>query len=711
MKKSLTVFLLVAISWNALADEGMWLPIWLKSKEIEKMYQMGLSISFEQVYSQTLPSMKDAVVSLDGGGCTGEFVSDEGLLLTNHHCGFDNIQSHSSIENDYIKNGFWAKSRSEELSNPGKTATLLIRAMEVSHLYDPFLKMANNEKARIRAVDSLTTVFEADASDSTGLEARIGRFFNDTRFVLFLTKTYRDIRLVGTPPNHIGNFGGETDNWMWPRHTGDFSIFRVYCGPDGEPADYSPNNVPFKPKKFLPVSISGIQENDFVMAIGYPGTTNRYSTSSDIQSVRNSQNPIVDEVRTIKQNILKARMAQSPQLAIQYAAKYDQSANYQKYAFGQNQGIDKLGLIDAQTTKEEAWRKQFLELGDTSTMKTLDRYNNFALQFDNIVYTVKLMEESLIQGVELPYFALQYMNALFELKHANPLDSSYITRRADLIKLIDTHFKDYDASVDKELFNALIGYAYKKQTEHNLPYSFIPKPYKDNVGKYADKIYSRTLFTNPDKLKTMVDGKISRKLRKDEMIRLLQSSFQQYNELSMITDALHELQNMTLRQVHEALVKLYPDSSFYPDANSTMRITYGRVEPYVPRDGVSYDYFTTSDGVLAKIDPAVKEFDVPTSTSNLMIQHDFGRYASNGQLTTCFITTNDITGGNSGSPVINGQGQLVGLAFDGNWEAMTSDLAFAPNRQRTICVDIRYVLWTIEKIGQATHLINEMTIE
>lgn len=711
MKKMLTLVLLYTIGLSAVADEGMWLPIWLKSKEIEKMHQMGLTLTFEQVYSNSAPSLKDAVVSLDGGGCTGEFVSAEGLLLTNHHCGFDNIQSHSSLEDDYIKNGFWAQTKQDELPNPGKTATLLIRAIEVTHLYEPFLKMVQNEKARMRAVDSLTSVFEADTSDSTALEARIGRFFNDTRFVLFLTKTYRDVRLVGAPPSHIGNFGGEIDNWMWPRHTGDFSIFRVYCSPSGEPADYSPDNVPFRPKKFLPISISGLAENDFTMVMGYPGTTNRYSTSADIVSLRNSQNPLVNELRTMKQNILKTRMAQSAKLAIQYAAKYDQSANYQKYALGQNQGIDKLGLIELQTAKEEHWRTKLADLGDTTTMSMLDKYNHFATQFDNVVYTVKLMEESLIQGVELPYFALQYMNALFELKQTNPLDSIYSVHRTALLKLIDTHFKDYDVAVDKELFNALVGYAEKKQGELKLPYNFIPKQYKGNVAKYADRLYSGTIFSNPQALRAMVDGKVSRKLKKDEAIKLLQQSFQQYDELSLITDALNEIQNMTLRKVTEALGKMYPDSSLYPDANSTFRLTFGSVKPYVPRDGVRYDHFTTTDGVLAKIDPKVKEFDVPEITSRLMQQRDFGEYGLNDTLNTCFITTNDITGGNSGSPVINSKGQLVGLAFDGNWEAMTSDLAFNPAQQRTICVDIRYVLWTIEKVGQATHLVKEMIIE
>jgi hypothetical protein len=712
MTKRISAWLLtLLIALPALADEGMWLPMWLKIKEIEKMKERGLQIPFDEIYSHSKPSLKDAVVSLDNGGCTGEFVSANGLLLTNHHCGFDNIQAHSSVENDYIKNGFWAKSFADELPNPGKTATLLMRAHDISHLFEPLLKLVEGEQARMRAVDSLTAVFEMDAADSTNLEAKVVSFFNDSRFVLFLTKTYRDVRLVGTPPNHIGNFGGEYDNWMWPRHTGDFCLFRVYTGPDGEPADFSPQNVPFKPAKFLSISLDGYNEGDYSMVLGYPGSTDRYTTAANIRSLRYSQNPIVNEVRTIKQNIIKAQMQASPSIAIKYAAKYDQSANYQKYALGQNQGIDKLMLVDERSAKESKLRCLLEQMGDTTTIALMARNDLITNQFDNVVLTTKLFEETMLQGPELIYFSFQYLNKLFELRQTSPNDSAYQQRKDELLAFIDKHFKDYSSGLDKMVYTAMLGYVKDKQAESPLAMAFVPTKYeKWEANRYADFLYGKTIFTNQQMLVHMVTGKIPRSISKDPVLVLLQHTLQQFSEVSMVVDAMDEIQNQSARMLFAAYQKLYPDSSFYPDANSTMRISYGNVKSYVPRDGVRYGHFTTTDGILAKVNPMVKEFDVPEQTQLLYATQMQNRFAQNGQLHTCFITTNDITGGNSGSPVLDAKGRLLGLAFDGNWEGMTSDIAYSYGQQRTICVDIRYVLWTIEYVGQASHLINEMEI-
>jgi hypothetical protein len=702
---------LIGVVLSCKADEGMWLPLWLNKREIQKMESMGLQIPIDQLYHHHKPSVKDAIVSLDGGNCTGEFISDQGLLLTNHHCGMENIQEHTTVENNYLTNGFWAQSRDKELPNLGKTATILIRAIDISHLFESTLSLAKTETERASAIDSLSAIFIHDAIDSTKLDASVESFFSQSKFVLFLTKTYRDVRLVGVPPLSIGNFGGEIDNWQWPRHTGDFCLFRVYANANGEPADYSASNLPLKPKNFLKISINGYNENDFTLVMGYPGTTNRYASSAEVKSIYNSNNPIVDEVRTIKQNILKIRMQRSPQLAIKYAAKYDQSANYQKYANGQNLSIKKNNLVDQRLIHELALKKSLLSINDSVALKQLTTESMLIEQFDNVLYSVTLCDETLIGGPEILKFALDFLNALYELNSCIAGDSIHSKKKKDAYDIVEKHFKDYDFETDKVLFKSLLQFAVLREQEKNLQFKFLPENYKKKgVEVFVANLFEKTVFTQHQKLVQMIEGTYKSSLEKDEIMTYLYHVIGQYVELMAIVDAIDEMKNISQRHVFKAYNTIYPDSSFYPNANSTMRLTFGKVKSYEPKDGVLYNYYSTSDGLLAKYDSSVKEFNLLNDVKTKLEEGSFGQYGFQNKLSTCFITTNDITGGNSGSPVLNGKGELIGVAFDGNWEGMTSDLVYDVNSQRTICVDVRFVLWTIEYIGKAKFLLDEMHI-
>jgi hypothetical protein len=711
MQRLIFCFIILFQSFAAFADEGMWLPIWLQSRDIEKMQKMGLEVPFDELYNQSKPSLKDAVVALDNGSCTAELVSADGLLLTNHHCGMDEIQAHSSLEHDYLKNGFWAKDKSEELSNPGKTATLLISATEITQWFAPHLNLTDNEAQRIQMIDSLTAVFEAEVRDTSKYEAKIVSFYKQNRFVLFLTQTYKDVRLVGAPQVGIGNFGGEVDNWVWPRHTGDFSIFRIYTAPDGSPAEYSPNNVPFHPKKFLKVSANGYQPNSFTMIMGYPGTTNRYATSAEITTIYEAVNPLVNEIRKIKQNVLKAEMIRSPEIAIQYAAKYDHSANYQKYALGQNEGIKRLKLIEMRQQFEKSLLQLSKDDEDTAFVNQFNALSNSFYLTQQVSKANTLIEEALFQGSDLVQFTFKYLDALFTLRQMSTSDEGYNDKRQALIDMVNTSFKDYNANLDKKVMVAMLEYIIQHQKQGDIQINLIPKKFKNDPTAYANWLYMNTVFTDQKALLKYISEKIPTSLRKDPMIEMIGDLFSQYSSLADTLNTFENQQQVLGRQYIDKLIDLYPDSSFYPDANSTMRLTYGKVEGYNGRDAVVYNHYTTLKGVIEKgKQEEVAEYKVPEKVKELYQKQDYGNYGDHNQLNTCFLTTNDITGGNSGSPVMNGKGELIGLAFDGNWEAMTSDLAYSDQYQRTICVDIRYVLWVIEKIGQDTRLINEMEI-
>ena len=980
--------ILLLLNLPTRADEGMWLPLLIQKFNIQKMQQMGCKLSADDIYNINKSSLKDAIIRLDNGSCTAELISDEGLLLTNHHCGYDDIQKHSSLEHDYLKNGFWAKTKAEELTNPNKTASLLVRMEDVSEQFLPALKGINNEWERDSIVKTISAKISQQAQANNGYEASVEELFEGNAFYLFVYETFRDVRLVGAPPSSIGKFGGDTDNWMWPRHTGDFSIFRIYCSPDGKPAEYSDKNVPYKPKKSLTISLKGIKKNDFTMVMGYPGNTERYLSSFGVDETYKINNPIRIDVRNHKLDIIKKSMSASDLLRIQYSSKYSVSSNYWKYSIGQN-GVLKDGLLLKQKQEMESKLKEWVEadakrkekFGDfIDVMKTT--YQDRALPNK----TVQYINEAAFEGPEillLPYNTVSYYEYLHKLKN---LDS--LPMMEDKLKdLMAKKYKDFDLETDKKLFVDLLS-LYKKNVDSTaLPsiYDEIEKNYEGDIQKFADEFYQNSLFASKEKfdsfigtpanevfftkspvLKTGVDlvnlynmlqndsrnyekieqmtsylklakmfyfkkgetkeefkksfteffqkvpeesrpdifdvinrkfdgnislfidsmfaksictdtarfnrfmarpsnetvyasnlvfqfanlsntiafilkstpddktsineevknlkqnasvffdnfdsnsgkdkmikdfvrhyGNLEKSLRPDifnlidskykgditkfinamfdksiftdkkrfesfldkPKLKTLESDFvyQTYKSLSSsfksteilndyaVQTALSTMYHFKQDALYEdpafklmvSFIRIYSqtqekldsinkvlkgakrsyiaalmekegaNAAFYPDANSTMRMSYGKVADY-ESNGKPFQYYTTLKGIIEKEKPGDDEFDVPAKLKELYTKKDFGQYASGGDVPVCFISTNDITGGNSGSPVLNGNGELVGLAFDGNWEGMSSDIQYDINKQRTIICDIRYVLFIIDKFAGAKNLISEM---
>ncbi len=715
MKKIFSAVFAVSLLLNlsARADEGMWLPSLIQKLNINDMQQMGCELSADDIYSINHSSLKDAVVAIDRGSCTGELVSADGLLLTNHHCGYGEIQEHSSVEHDYLRDGFWAKSRDEELPNPGKTVSFLIRVEDVTDRILNNLSDTLSEEERQSKIQKVAFDIQKEATDSTDYDARVQSVFNGNKYFLFVYETFRDIRLVGAPPESIGKFGGDTDNWMWPRHTGDFSIFRVYCSPDGKPADYSKDNVPFHPKYHFPVSLDGYEKGDFTMVMGYPGSTNRYKSSYGVNYTMTVTNPVRIQVRAAKLAIMKDYMNTSQKADIQYASKYARSSNYYKYSIGQNKGLAALHVID----KKKAIEDQFMEWVNASEErkakygKALDLIKHAYQDVDD-EKAYEYLIESMLRGPEIFYLGYGAKGLYEALKNGD--NQERITANAERLRSeLDEYFKDYDAATDEKITAALL-----KLYKENVKPAFYPTFFKEVESKYkwdfdayAAKMFERTIFASKEKLNDFLEHPKLKVLDKDPAFQTASSIFDEMAVIGAITDQTTDDLLKGRRLFLAGLMEMDKDRNFYPDANSTMRLTYGTVGDYIPRDAVKYDYYTTLKGYIEKEIPGDSEFSVPQKLKDLYYAKDFGQYADqDGTLHACFTTNNDITGGNSGSPVINGKGQLIGLAFDGNWEAMSGDIAYEPELQKCICVDIRFVLWTIDKFAGATNLIDEMTL-
>ncbi|MCY1721169.1 S46 family peptidase [Prolixibacteraceae bacterium Z1-6] len=713
-KFNLILLLSVFIYSTAVADEGMWLPSLIHKLNINTMQKMGCELSAEDIYSINNSSLKDAIVALDRGSCTAEVISKDGLLLTNHHCGFGEIQNHSSVEHDYLQDGFWAMSKEEELPNPGKTVTFLVRVEDVTDKVLADLTDDMSEAERSRKISEVSNKLEKEAQGDTDYEVYIRDFFNANQYFLFVTETFKDIRLVGAPPQALGKFGGDTDNWMWPRHTNDFSMFRVYSGPDGKPAEYSEENIPYQPKHFLPISLKGVEEGDFAMVFGYPGSTNRYKTSYGIDYTMKVTNASRIEVREKKLDIIAEYMATSQKAKIQYASKHARSANYYKNAIGQNEALDHLKIIAQKKELEDeftAWvnadASRKAKYGET--LKLIEE----SYQDIEASKARQYMMEALLMGPEIFLFAnrAQVLTDLLEKPEEN---KDKIAKVSEKMKMaLDDYFKDYDAKTDEKTAGALMKiYADKTSSRfHPEFYAEIEKKYKGDFEKYAAKMFQKSIFDSKEELTAFLDNPSLKVLEKDMVFQAATAIFDKFREISKEQAGSGEQLEKGRRLFVAGLMEMQPDKDFYPDANSTMRLTYGTVKSYDPRDGVLYKYYTTTDGYLEKEIPGDYEFDVPARMKELLLDKNYGDYAAaDGKLHACFLTDNDITGGNSGSPVINGKGELIGVAFDGNWEAMSGDLDFEENLQRCINVDIRFVLWVIDVYAGAQNLIDEMEI-
>ena len=714
MKKVFAVSIILILSFGSLlrADEGMWLLPLIEKKNIGKMTELGLKLSAEDIYSLNKACVKDAIV-IFGGGCTGEIVSSQGLILTNHHCGYGSIQAHSTVEHDYLKDGFWAMSKEEELPNPNLAVTFLIRIEDVTDQVLEAVKPGMSETDRTAAINDARKKIEQKAAEGTNYRTLVSSFYGGNYFYLLVYERYNDVRLVGTPPSSIGKFGSDTDNWEWPRHTGDFSVFRVYSAPDGKPASYSKNNVPLKPKHYLPVSIKERNEGDFAMILGYPGRTSRYFTSYEVNEQLQIVHPVRIKVRGIKQDVWMSDMQADQKVNIQYSAKYFGSSNYWKYSIGQKRGLERLNVKAKKEAIEDQYNKWI-----ASSSERKEKYGE-ALP----------LIKSAIEGRAEYFRALSYATECLqgcEILSMNQGVSALITalKAADNQKIDDAvkqirgnaerFYKDYNAPTDKKAMKAML-----KLFREDVPAKFHPdfyvnvidKKFKGDIDKFVDDLFARTIFTEENKLNAFLSRPNIKILEKDPVYLTATSYYQAAGEVSKKT---YEYENdiMKGRRIWiAALMEMAPEKIQYPDANSTMRLTYGTVRDYDPRDGVTYKYYTTLEGVMEKYKPGDYEFDLPKRLIDLYSAKNYGRYGSSkGYMPVCFLTTNDITGGNSGSPVLNGNGELIGLAFDGNWESMSGDIAYEPELQRTIVVDIRYVLWVMDIYAGAKHLVDEMTL-
>jgi hypothetical protein len=699
------------------ADEGMWIPLLIEKYNIKLMQEKGFKLSAEDIYSVNKACMKDAVVQF-GGGCTGEIISPDGLLITNHHCGYGQIQKHSTLEHDYLTNGFWAMSRSEELANPGLRVSFLKRMEDVTEQVMNGIKdgMDNNERDEL--INSNINEIIKNAVAGTGYSAFVRPFFMGNQYFLFVNETFRDIRLVGAPPSSIGKFGGETDNWIWPRHTGDFSLFRIYADRNNQPAEYSINNVPYKPAYHFPVSLKGVKEGDFTMVFGYPGSTSEYVPSYHIDMIRNYLNPKLIAIRSKKIEIMEEAINSDPLIRIQYSAKKAGIANSWKRWIGENQGLDKMATID----KKKEYEKRLSSWIDSDSLRKL-KYGNLFPQYRNLYSDLEVYnfvnnytnEVFLYSGAEAVGFA-RNIKALADLVKEKSSVEKIESMKINLIQSGNNFFQNYNVNTDKKLFEALMTlYGETLDTKWQAPeYIRLKISCKGNFILLAEKLFANSAFADQSKFNKFVkefNSASLARLNKDPFYMLITSvtDFISTNVRPELIRLNNEVQDLN-KSYMTAQMEFEKNRMFYPDANSTLRITYGTVQGYYSRDAVYFTSQTTLKGIMEKDNPAVYDYDVPAKLKELYMTKDYGPYAQEGEVPVCFIANNHTTGGNSGSPVINAEGQLVGINFDRAWEGVASDLAFNPNQSRNISLDIRYALFLIDKFAGAGYLLKEMTI-
>ncbi|WP_044207590.1 S46 family peptidase [Flammeovirga sp. OC4] len=729
MKKWIQVLLVLILSSQVIAsdlgpkkqlDEGMWLPMFVSRLNYTDMKKEGLKLTAEEIYSVNNSSLKDAIVHF-GGFCTGEIVSDKGLIFTNHHCGYGGIQSVSTVENDYLTNGFFAKSHDEEKPIEGLFVRFLQRMDDVSEKVNKELEGLSGAERAKKAQEVMAGIKAEKEGElnNDSYEVVVKSFFEGNEFYMFVYERYDDIRLVGNPPEAVGKFGGDTDNWMWPRHTGDFSIFRVYASKDNKPAKYSEDNIPYTPKHHLPVSINGVKKDDFAMIMGYPGSTDRYLTSEGVKQQIEVFNPLFVEMRDAILKTWRKHMDADPKVRLQYASKYASTANYWKYFIGQTKGLKRQHVIEkkqAEESKFNTWiaqdAKRKKEYGEVTDMLK----EGYEGKRDGRVALVLLTQGGFrIEAVMQARKAARFVG---EVSAEEVSESVIKDAKASALEQAKGFFKDYDYATDKELAVVLLK-KYKevlgRSENKNLPvpsvYELIEREFNGDYEAYVEKAFTTSVFSDQERMEAFINNPSAAIYEEDMLTQLHNEFFQSYLTVAQGEQEAEMKVEDGNRLYVKGIREMNPNKSYYPNANSTMRLTYGTVKDYIPGDAMFYAYYTTSKGLLEKEDPKNHEFVLPKEIKEKVVNKDFGRYADqNGELRIAFITNNDITGGNSGSPVINGNGELIGLAFDGNWEAMSGDIAFEPKLQRCINVDVRYVLWTIDKVYGAKNIVDEMTI-
>lgn len=718
-----TKYLIAAVAvltvCSARADEGMWLLQLMKQQNsIDMMKKQGLKLAADDLYNPNGVSLKDAV-GIFGGGCTGEIISPEGLILTNHHCGYGAIQQHSSVEHDYLTDGFWAKNRNEELPTPGLKFRFVHRIVDITDLVNAKVKAGE-----VTEVDALTAPFlgklakeeleKSDLKGKPGIEVRALPFYAGNKFYLFYYKVYSDVRMVAAPPSSVGKFGGETDNWMWPRHTGDFSMFRIYADANGEPAEYNASNVPLKTPKFLPISIKGLKENDYAMIMGFPGSTSRYLTRSEVKERMEADNQAMIDMRGVRLDVLRKYMDASDKTRIQYASKFAGSSNYWKNSIGMNKAIVDNKVLETKAEQEAKFAAFAKEKQNADYAAVVGKIDEYVKRVTPLRTQLTYFTETFRSGIE--FTLTSKMEALQDL--ATALQKN---KKKDVEKAIatlkeayaDIHNKDYDHEVDRKVAKVLLPLYAEKVPAEALPdfYQTVKNAFKGDYNAYVDALYNNSIFANEKNFNAFIKNPTVEAINKDLSAEYAAAVSKKYKELADKLDQANGDINLLHKTYVRGLCEMYAPTPKAPDANFTIRLTYGNVKAYDPKDGVHYKYYTTLKGVMEKEDPNNPEFVVPAKLKELYATKNYGRYAlPNGEMPTCFLTTNDITGGNSGSPVMNGNGELIGAAFDGNWESLSGDINFDNNLQRCIAVDIRYVLFIVEKLGGCKNLIDEMTI-
>ncbi len=718
MKNAIITFItaiIIITGQQARADEGVWLPLLVERLNYVDMQKMGLKLTADEIYSINHSSIKDAIVSLNNGYCSGEMISGEGLMLTNHHCAYTYIQNHSTVDKDYLTTGFWATEKIEELRNDKLSAAFLISIEDVSGKILPYLNDKMSETERNSAIDSISSLLEKAATKGTNYTAKVSSFFEGNEFYLFITEVYKDVRLVGAPPSSIGKFGSDADNWMWPRETGDFALLRVYMSPTGEPAEYSKKNIPYKPKYHLPISLKGIKKDDFAMVLGFPGTTDRFMTSFGVKLALDELNPSLVKIREKKLSLMKEDMNSSDAIRIQYASKYAVSSNYYKYYIGQSENLNKLKIYDKKVQIEKDFTT-WVNADATRKAKYGTALSEIEKAYANVKKYTKAyiyFKEAILRGPEL----ISYANTFEELHKQLKLnvDEEAVNKLTQTLTYsAKQYFKNYNLETDKKILIALLEMFFEdvdKEFHPDIYNSTIVKKYKSDVKLFTEDIFAKSFFASKDKILEFLMKPDYKKLDKDLGYMTMISFYNKYKDIAdLYNNAKLELIKGN-RLFVAGIMEMDNTKKYYPNANSTMRLTYGKVTDYSPSATTSYTYFTTLDDMMKKEDSKNPDFEVPSKLKLLYESKDYGKYATNGKMIVNFITNNDVTGGVSGAPVINGEGELIGLVFDINWEATSVPILFDPNLQRTINVDIKYVLFIIDKYAGASNIIKELTIK